>query len=77
MARKMSEAELQRRGLDLLIEALGYPSAVRFVLSCSRTGRDYSKERHKLFNGVTLEQLLAESDKIVARSRARTRRKSA
>ena len=78
MARKkLTKAEIQKRGMDILVRELGYPNAAAFVLSCSRTGRDYTKERRRLFAGVTLDELIAGTEKIMAKERQRTRRKSA
>jgi hypothetical protein len=77
MTRKLTEPELQERGMALLLRGLGYPNAVRFILASSRTGRDYTKERRELLKNVTLDELLAASDRIVARERSKARRKSA
>jgi hypothetical protein len=78
MARKkLTRTELQKRGMDILVRELGYPSAVEFILDCNRKRGDYTKERRKLFAGVTVEQVLAESAKITAKERSKLRRKSA
>jgi hypothetical protein len=47
------------------------------VMTGQQTGADYTKERHRMLAGITLDQILTESRKIVARERAKSRQKSA
>ncbi|CAG1007779.1 hypothetical protein PHYC_03476 [Phycisphaerales bacterium] len=77
MAREMTKTELQQRGLAILVRELGYPDTVRFILDCQRRGGDYTKERRRYLSGVSLQELLDESAQIVARAKAKARRKSA
>jgi hypothetical protein len=65
------------QGTRALVRALGYPDAIRFLLAVHGGKGDYTKERRALLKGVSLEELLAASDRIVAREKGRKRRKSA
>ncbi len=66
MTRIRSMPEITEEGTRALVQALGYPDAVRF-LTALRPGRgDYTKERRKLLKGVTLDRIIAESDRMVA-----------
>ena len=76
MTRIRSIPEITEEGTRALVQALGYPDAVRF-LTALRPGRgDYTKERRKLLKGVTLDQILSESGRIAGvRSKPRTKRR--
>lgn len=69
--------ELQRRGLEALVRELGYADAMRFMLQFSAGRGDYTKERHKMLAGVTVEELLDATSKRVGTSAKRERRKRA
>ena len=80
----MTPVELQSRGMQILVRELGYADAVAFMLQFSTGSGDYTKDRHTLLKGATIEQLIAESEKLVkqtrpapAKPRRSTRRKSA
>lgn len=78
MSRYMTPVELQRRGMGVLVRELGYDEAIRFMLQFSKGRGDYTKERRKLLKDVTLDELLRESNRLVAQAKPpRRRRKSA
>lgn len=65
----MTPIELQSRGMQILIRELGYADAVAFMLQLSPGAGDYTKERQKLLKGFTVEELVAESDRLVKEAR--------
>lgn len=79
MTRYLTPIELQKKGMQVLMRELGYPDAIRFMLQFRRGAGDYTKERKGLLAGVTIEQLIAEGQSLIATkpARATRRRKSA
>ena len=55
---KMTDEEFERHTLELLSKELGPYGTARF-LSTYRTGiGDYTRDRHKWLDGVTIEEIL-------------------
>jgi hypothetical protein len=62
---KMTDEEFERHTLELLTKELGPYGMARF-LSTYRTGTgDYTRDRHKWLDGVTVEEILKESQSQV------------
>jgi hypothetical protein len=62
---KMTDEEFERHTLELLREELGPYGLARF-LSTYRTGTgDYTRDRHKWLDEVTMEEILKESQSHV------------
>ena len=58
---KLTDEEFERHALGELSKALGPYGVARF-LSTYRTGTgDYTRDRHKWLDGVTMEEILKES----------------
>jgi len=53
-------AEIRIKGWEALVKELGYAGATKFILQYETGAGDYTKERQKLLNGVSLENILAE-----------------
>jgi len=54
----MSLYQIRMEGWKVLTERLGPAGAMRFMMQYDLGLRDYSKERHQLFAGLTIEQLI-------------------
>ncbi len=65
----ITETEIRTKGIEALISALGEVEAERFISLILREPSDYSKWRHKLFEGFSLDELNEQAAK------ARTERK--
>jgi len=50
--------EIRMEGWKALTERLGPAGAMRFMMQYDPGHGDYSKERHEIFAGVTIEELL-------------------
>jgi len=58
---KMTDEEFERHALKLLSKELGPYGTARF-LGAYRTGTgDYTRDRHKWLDGVTMEEILKDS----------------
>lgn len=56
--REMTDQEFQRHALSILQRELGAEGFARF-LRLYRSGRgDYTKERHQLLKGVTIDEIV-------------------
>ncbi len=76
MKKHMTPIELQEEGMRVLVRELGYVDAMRFMLQFRRGKGDYSKERHKLLKGVTIEDALRASERVIKDAKAaKTRRR--
>lgn len=56
-------AEVSDRAFGVLTRELGVVDTMRFVQQFSTGSGDYTKERHALFAGKTLEDIVAEIEK--------------
>jgi hypothetical protein len=52
--------EIRAEGLDALRQRLGRADMIRFLQQFEQGSGDYARERHKLVDHLTLEQLRAE-----------------
>ena len=57
MAKLKSERELVDHGIRVLVDALGYSGAARFLRHFSKGNGDYLQIQEKLFKGMRLEQI--------------------
>lgn len=60
----MSNYEIRREGWKALTERLGVSGAIRFLAQYDPGTGDYTKERHELFAGLTLEEALRRIEEI-------------
>ncbi|NJO93359.1 MAG: hypothetical protein HC820_01465 [Hydrococcus sp. RM1_1_31] len=56
----MTPIELYRRGFQVLVDALGYAEAVRFIRLFDEGSGDYTQERHQWLDSLTMDEILAE-----------------
>jgi hypothetical protein len=56
----MTPVELNRRGFNALVNALGYADAIRFIRQFDNGSGDYTKERHQWLDKLTLEDIWAD-----------------
>ena len=54
----MSLYEIRMEGWKALSDRLGPAGAMRFMMQYDPGRGDYSKERHELFDGLTMDELL-------------------
>ncbi len=60
---KMTDEEFERHALSVLRRELGLDGLARF-LRVYRAGRgDFSRERHRLLEGATIQEIMAEVDR--------------
>jgi hypothetical protein len=59
----MSLYQIRMEGWKALTERLGPAGAMRFMMQYDPGYGDYSKERHEIFDSVTLEELKREISK--------------
>lgn len=72
-----STPDLHEAAIHALVDALGYPDAVRFITSLRSERGDYTRDRASMLAGLTLDDILAQSRRIVAEQKKNVRRKSA
>lgn len=60
--------ELNQRALDILTRELGTAETMRFVTQFSQGSGDYTAERQRLFENVTLDQIFDEIDRRRSRN---------
>lgn len=58
--------EIQDDGTRALVRALGYPDAVRFIMTMRNSRGDYTKERRKLLADLTLDDALGRAKAVIA-----------
>ena len=51
---------LQKAGLDALVQALGAVDAIRFIRLFDNGYGDYTKERHAIFDNMSVDDILAD-----------------
>jgi len=61
----MTDEELSRLALDLLEKELGVLGMLRFLrLTRVEAGGDYTRDRHKWQDGLTIDDILKESQDV-------------
>jgi hypothetical protein len=56
----MTPVELNRKGFQALVDTLGYVDAVRFIKQFDNGKGDYTQERDRWLNDLTLDNIWAE-----------------
>jgi hypothetical protein len=56
-----ADARLIERAVGILLRELGAADTMRFLSQFSTGAGNYTEERERLFEGVTLEEILAEA----------------
>jgi len=59
----MTPVELNRRGFQALVNALGIADAIRFIRQFDHGSGDYTQERHQWLDQLTLEDIWADIQK--------------
>ena len=54
-----TDSEIRSEGMTALLERLGPAEATRFLTLVQREGFDYTEWRQNLFEGKTIDQILA------------------
>lgn len=57
MIKMASDAEIKRKGLNVLFKEMGEADAIRFLSQISYEKRDYLKLQDELFSGMTVEDI--------------------
>ncbi|MCL2812076.1 MAG: hypothetical protein FWD25_09350 [Clostridia bacterium] len=52
-----NQIEIQREGLDALVQRLGRAGAIRFLQLFNKGSGDYTKERDALFEGLSVDDI--------------------
>ena len=60
----MTAIELYRKGFQALVDALGYADAVQFIRQFDNGSGDYTQERHQWLDSLTIDEVLADIQKI-------------
>lgn len=55
--------EIRKVGMDALVKSLGPVDAVRFIQQYDQGFGDYSKERHELSKGLTVDDIFSQIEK--------------
>ena len=53
----MTPIELNRKGFQALVEALGYVDAIRFLKLFDNGSGDYTQERHQWLDKLSLDEI--------------------
>jgi hypothetical protein len=53
-------SEIRIKGWKALVKELGYAGATKFILQFENGLGDYTKDRQKLLNGISLENIFEE-----------------
>lgn len=56
----MTPIELYRKGFQALVDALGYPDAIRFIRQFDNGSGDYTQERHQWLDQLTMDEILTD-----------------
>jgi hypothetical protein len=56
----MTPVELKRKGFQVLVENLGYADAIKFIRQFESGKGDYTQERDRWLNPLTMEEILAD-----------------
>jgi len=56
----MTPVELNQKGFQALVDALGYADAIRFLKLFDRGSGNYTAERHQWLNPISLDEILAD-----------------
>lgn len=67
MSTLTNPAELRRRGLEVLVDQLGYVDAMRFLLQYETGHGDYTRERDQFLPAWTTEEIIDRADEIAGR----------
>lgn len=59
-ANRMSPLEIRRKGLEELAQALGTVGMVRFLQQFGSNKGNYTEEREKLLEGITMDDIMAQ-----------------
>lgn len=70
MTRLASDAVIREKGLKVLYKYMGETDAVRFLSQISTEKKDYFKVQHKLFQGMTVDELYDRAAAHCAEGRA-------
>jgi hypothetical protein len=57
---RMSPLEIRKKGLEALAQALGPVGMVRFLQQFGANKGDYTQERDRLLEGITMDDILAQ-----------------
>ncbi len=71
MQKMVSDAEITRKGLNVLFKELGEPDAIRFLSQISYEKRDYLKLQEELFKGMTVEDIYNKAQKYFKKKTAK------
>lgn len=56
----MTPLELNRKGFQALVKALGYADAIRFLRQFDQGSGDYTKERQEWLDQLTMDEIIAD-----------------
>lgn len=70
---RLTNAEIRTRGWEALVDKLGPSGALRFAMQTERGRGDYAERRHRMFGGLSVDQLLS---RMRRRARRSARRRS-
>ena len=56
----MTPIELHRKGFKALVDALGYVDAVKFIRQFDQGSGNYTEERHKWLDKLTMDDIVAD-----------------
>ena len=56
----LSLAEVRSKGWEILVKELGYSGATKFILLYETGKGNYVEERRELFEGTSVEKIVAE-----------------
>ena len=56
----MTQIELHRQGFKALVDALGYVDAVKFIGQFDQGRGNYTEERHKWLDELTMDDIVAD-----------------
>jgi hypothetical protein len=59
-AEKMSDADFERRSFEVLHRELGLGGLARFLRVYRAGNGDYTRDRHRGLEGVTVQEIMAE-----------------